>query len=490
MALDPRRLAEVMQEIELRSANATPYSTWGAVQPVTNPVSDYSAFRPQAPPSSPKYTPLRTASGGLYELPAGPRVAPVNDLGSSGRVYAQAPNRAGLPYRPMGELGPGTAARAGVNDLGSSGRVWAQGTGAPAPLALGPGMASEAGSVGASTAARKSLLARAFPGVADARANGGYFKNLTGMAGAGGAGSSYFGVVPGSALTATGKLGTAKALAGGALAPTLAGMAVGAGLGYAGDKIMAADGTDDRGADWYDAGQGLSGAGSALPVSAGLGGLAVALGASGPVGWGIAGAGAGLYGLWSMFANDDDSTKVKKYSAAGAQVLDEFAAEQGGTNPDLVAKYATRYTKQLRGLDDPTDKDTRIAIMDQLQAEMAQEIAVEQQERDFAEAEKESQQNVLAQQKIAMEIMQPYIDQFQTSNAMVDAAYASYGGGLAEAARATNRQMNDRMAMAAAQEAIATPYMAAEQQSYINQLEQQRLAQALASQSAGGSGSL
>jgi hypothetical protein len=472
MALDPRKLAEVMQEIELRSANATPYSSWQSMQPVTNPVSDYSAFRPQAPPSSPKYTPLRTASGGLYELPAGPRVAPLNDLGSSGRVYAQSPNRAALPYRPMGELGPGTAARTA-------------GTGAPAPLALGSGMASEAGSVGASTAARKSLLARAFPGVAEARANGGYFKNLAGLTGAGGAGSSYFGVVPGSALTATGKMATAKALGRGALGPALAGMAVGAGASWAGDKIMSSDGTDEAGADWYDAGQGLSGAGAAAPVSAGLGGLAVALGASGPVGWGIAGVGTLGYGIYSMFANDDDSTKIKKYTAAGAQVLDEFAAEQGVTDPEIVGKYASEYRKQLLALEDPTNKDARIAVMDQLQAQMAEEAAVQQAEQQLIEDEQQSQENLLSQQKIAMEIMRPYIDQFQTSNQMVDAAYASYGGGLAEAARATNRQMNDQLALAAAQEAIATPFVANQQQAYINQLEQQALARQLASQGAG-----
>ena len=101
--------------------------------------------------------------------------------------------------------------------------------------------------------------------------------------------------------------------------------------------------------------------------------------------------------------------------------------------------------------------------------------------------EAQTQQNVLAQQKLALELMAPYIQQFQSGNAMVDAAYAQYDQGLtgraaqlAEISRTTDRQMNDRLALAAAQEAVATPAMAAQQAAYIRQLEQQQLAQALA----------
>lgn len=85
MAAPPRSLADVMLEIEHRATGSQPFSSWGAVQPTTNPVSDCSALRPPVAASTP-YRPLRQSSGALYELPAGPRSAPLNDLGSSGRV--------------------------------------------------------------------------------------------------------------------------------------------------------------------------------------------------------------------------------------------------------------------------------------------------------------------------------------------------------------------------------------------------------------------
>lgn len=493
----PRSLADVMLEIQHRATGSQPFSSWGAVQPTTNPVSDYSALRPPVAASTP-YRPLRQPSGALYELPAGPRSAPLNDLGSSGQVYAQAPNRAALPpSRIAGELGPGAAPRAAINDLGSSGRVWAQGTGAAEPLALGSGSpltaryTAEMASAAAGSTGRAGLLSRLAPGAMAARAGeGGYMAALRGVnpisAEAAAAGGKFLGVQSGSALAS--EAGLAKSLAGvgkGALGPALAGMAVAPVLKAGGGALMG--GEDSKGWDQYDAGQGLTGAGEALPVTAGLGGAAVALGASGPVGWAVAGLGALGYGIYSMFANDDDKSVVKRESATGAEYLDNFAAQYGDVNPDLVARYATRYTDELRNLDDPGNKEARTALMLDLQTRMEQEILLGQQEQQAVADEAQTQQNVLAQQKLALELMAPYIQQFQSGNAMVDAAYAQYDQGLtgraaqlAEISRTSDRQMNDRLAMAAAQEAVATPAMAAQQAAYIRQLEQQQLAQRVA----------
>lgn len=491
MAAPPRSLADVMLEIEHRATGSQPFSSWGAVQPTTNPVSDYSALRPPVAASTP-YRPLRQSSGALYELPAGPRSAPLNDLGSSGKVYAQVPNRAALPPSQIaGELGPGTAPRAAFNDLGSSGRVWAQGTGAAEPLALGPGSPLASALGAEATAGRAGLLTRLAPGAMAARAGeGGYMAALRGVnpisAEAAAAGGKFLGVQSGSALVSGS--GMAKTLAGvgkGALGPALAGMAVAPVLKAGGGALMG--GEDTRGWDQYDAGQGLTGAGDALPVTAGLGGAAVALGASGPVGWGIAGLGALGYGIYSMFTNDDDKSVVKRESATGAEYLDNFAAQYGDVNPDIVARYATRYADELRNLDDPGNKEARTAVMLDIQTRMEKDIQEERNLALYQQDEALTQQNVLAQQKLALELMAPYIQQFQSGNAMVDAAYAQYDQGLtgraaqlAEISRTTDRQMNDRLALAAAQEAVATPAMAAQQAAYIRQLEQQQLAQALA----------
>lgn len=491
MAAPPRSLADVMLEIEHRATGSQPFSSWGAVQPTTNPVSDYSALRPPVAASTP-YRPLRQSSGALYELPAGPRTAPLNDLGSSGQVYAQAPNRAALPPSQIaGELGPGTAPRAAFNDLGSSGRVWAQGTVAAEPLALGPGSPLASALGAEATAGRAGLLTRLAPGAMAARAGeGGYMAALRGVnpisAEAAAAGGKFLGVQSGSAL-ASGS-GMAKTLAGvgkGALGPALAGMAVAPVLKAGGGALMG--GEDSKGWDQYDAGQGLSGAGDALPVTAGLGGAAVALGASGPVGWAVAGLGALGYGIYSMFTNDDDKSVVKRESATGAEYLDNFAAQYGDVNPDIVARYATRYADELRNMDDPGNKEARTAVMLDMQTRMEKDIQEERNLALYQQDEALTQQNVLAQQKLALELMAPYIQQFQSGNAMVDAAYAQYDQGLtgraaqlAEISRTTDRQMNDRLALAAAQEAVATPAMAAQQAAYIRQLEQQQLAQALA----------
>ena len=446
MAAPPRSLADVMLEVDMARSGASPYSSWGSIQPVTNPVSDMSGIMP--PSRFAPLTPIQMDSPGNW---------------SSG----------------LGGVNPSQVAPR------------------PAPVAASPTVARPS-LVGAlenagwgAEAERRGIMSRLAPGFSAARAGeGGYMAALRGTAPIGAeaaaAGGKFLNVASGSALAS--EAGLAKTLAGvgkGALGPALAGMAVAPVLKAGGGALMG--GEDNAGWDKYDAGQGLTGAGEALPVSAGLGGAAVALGASGPVGWAVAGLGALGYGIYSMFANDDDKSVVKRESKIGAEYLDSFAAQYGDVNPDLVARYATRYTDELRNLDDPGNKEARTAVMLDMQTRMEQEILLGQQEQQAAADEALTQQNVLAQQKLALELMAPYIQQFQSGNAMVDAAYAQYGenltgraADLAEISRTTDRQMNDRLALAAAQEAVATPAMAAQQAAYIRQLEQQQIAQAIA----------
>lgn len=446
MAAPPRSLADVMLEVDMARSGASPYSSWGSMRPVTNPVSNMSGIMPPS------------------------RFAPLTPIG-------------------MDSPGNWSSGLGGVNPSQMAPR--------PAPVAASPTVARpslvgalESAGWGAE-AERRGILSRLAPGVSAARAGeGGYMAALRGTAPIGAeaaaAGGKFLGVQSGSAL-ASGS-GMAKTLAGvgkSALGPALAGMAVAPVLKAGGGALMG--GEDTRGLDQYDAGQGLTGAGDALPVTAGLGGAAVALGASGPVGWGIAGLGALGYGIYSMFSNDDDKSVVKRESATGAEYLDNFAAQYGDVNPDLVARYATRYADELRNMDDPGNKEARTAVMLDMQTRMEKDIQEERNLALYQQDEALTQQNVLAQQKLALELMAPYIQQFQSGNAMVDAAYAQYDQGLtgraaqlAEISRTTDRQMNDRLALAAAQEAVATPAMAAQQAAYIRQLEQQQMAQALA----------
>ena len=273
MAAPPRSLADVMLEVDMARSGASPYSSWGSIQPVTNPVSDMSGIMPPS---------RRTAD-------ANPDGFPGNwssGLGASTlRRWHPDPPRS-PPVQP--------------SPVRRSSALWRTQAGAP-------------------EAERRGIMSPLAPGFSAARAGeGGYMATLRGTAPIGAeaaaAGGKFLNVASGSALAS--EAGLAKTLAGvgkGALGPALAGMAVAPVLKAGGGALMG--GEDNAGWDKYDAGQGLTGAGEALPVSAGLGGAAVALGASGPVGWGIAGLGALGYGIYSMFANDDDKSVVKRESA-------------------------------------------------------------------------------------------------------------------------------------------------------------------------------
>ena len=125
--------------------------------------------------------------------------------------------------------------------------------------------------------------------------------------------------------------------------------------------------------------------------------------------------------------NDLRTTVREAFNAEHAEYLDSFAAQYGDVNPDLVARYATRYTDELRNLDDPGNKEARTAVMLDMQTRMEKDIKEERNLALYQQDEALTQQNVLAQQKLALELMAPYIQQFQSGNAMVDAAYAQYG---------------------------------------------------------------
>jgi hypothetical protein len=121
-----------------------------------------------------------------------------------------------------------------------------------------------------------------------------------------------------------------------------------------------------------------------------------------------------------------------------------------------------------------------MAIMDQLKMQMADEATVlgvtRQQQIDGLTQERQ----LLAQQQFAMQAMQPYIDQVQSGNAAIDAAYAAYGAGyspevaqLGNVLSASQKQGNNLLALTMANAAAQAPYAAADQSSYVAQLEQQ-----------------
>lgn len=93
----------------------------------------------------------------------------------------------------------------------------------------------------------------------------------------------------------------------GAIGPVLGGMAV----GYAGNEIGNSLLEGQRDTSEFgraDVGQFVKGVGEAAPWAAAAPGLLAMLGASGPVGWGIAGLGAAGYGLYKALAGNDTPT--------------------------------------------------------------------------------------------------------------------------------------------------------------------------------------
>lgn len=432
------------------------------------------------------YTRTPRIAGALGPGPAAPTLQPIDYAGAQRTNLFSAPKPP-----PLNDLNP--AARTNLFSAPNT----------TTPLANAAASSADDAAAGLGRFARLKQFARnpivsaLGPDVAAARAaEGGYLGALKGTtplakeALQGGKFLKFIGPEAGSALASKAGLKGSLALAGfKGGAASLAALPVGQALEWGGRSVMGSDGADEKGADWYDAGQFLEGAGEALPWAAGAGVAAAAL-ASNPIGWGVLAAGALGYGIYSMFSNDDDASVIKEQSAAGAKEIDEYLTMQGSNDPDLNAKFATLYTEQLRELEDPDDEEARAELMESLKTGMDAAVAHQQEMQMMQWSREFDRQTLLSQQAFAAKVMAPYAQQVQTGNQMVDAAYAGIAGQggqagqLAAAARAHYRSQNDQLAGAMMQEALAAPQAAQDQASYIAQLEQQLQAMQMAAAAA------
>lgn len=253
-------------------------------------------------------------------------------------------------------------------------------------------------------------------------------------------------------------------------------------LGFAGDKIKSVDAVDDKGLDWNDAGQTLSGAGSAAPLAGALGGAAVALGATGPVGWGIAAALAGGWGIYKAISNADEkgeAERVKTELESMNSSLITLQRSYGIEDPELAAEMVDIYADRL-----DSAKPEELA---QIQQDIAQGMLVQIQERQVQQQMQAGVQMnkdlALAQQQMATKYLTPLMEANNASTASMAGAVAGMGDPrLSNLYAATANQDSTRMNLAIAQQLMAAPQVAQDREAIIAQLEQQNAQYRLAQQ--------
>ena len=286
----------------------------------------------------------------------------------------------------------------------------------------------------------------------------------------------------GSALRGAGMRSNLGALAKGAGTGAALGFAAGVPLGFAGDKIQSVDAVDDKGLDWNDAGQTLSGAGSAAPLAGALGGAAVALGASGPVGWGIAAALAGGWGIYKAISNADEKGEAERVKTELESMNTNLLTLQrsyGIEDPELAAEMVDIYADRL-----DSAKPEELA---QIQQDIAQGMLVQIQERQVQQQMQAGVQMnkdlALAQQQMATKYLTPLMEANNASTASMAGAVAGMGDPrLSNLYAATANQDSTRMNLAIAQQLMAAPQVAQDREAIIAQLEQQNAQYRLAQQ--------
>jgi hypothetical protein len=279
----------------------------------------------------------------------------------------------------------------------------------------------------------------------------------------------------GKVLAGTGgKLAAARGIGGAVLQGGMKGATVGLPLGIAGSFV-----NDNQGGTREQWGKGLSAAGMGTTLAgAGTAGLGALLGTealSGPVGW-AAMAATGLgFGLHAAFQKDPNQ-EAAKHTGPTERYMNDLARMNGVPISELEP-----YKKDLRqamnnqagdltgiaGIANAGDKNARMSLASSLVSQAADNYKTRQ--STIGDMTSQVQQMNEISRRLA-----PAWNAYQSSNKLVEDAYANLGSGSASTRNALNRMADtNRTNYLASQDAYMSPLVQQQQQSQNNQLIQQ-----------------
>lgn len=146
----------------------------------------------------------------------------------------------------------------------------------------------------------------------------------------------------------------------------------------------------------------------AITGGAGAGGLALALGASGPVGWAAAGAGAAGFGLYSLLTGEKD-TKEERINGAynGMKETIGTLAAQYGLSGDTLANVMLEFDAAAQINLQQGDEDGMKALIGQLETTLPSTLL---QYRIQQETERKNSERIMGLQKEFAPIFQSIFD--------------------------------------------------------------------------------